>query len=109
MHRNVYTLPALQHKADSATNAIAHAVATCAWRMLWKAELDAFFQRREQQDQQQQQLDHAQPSPGETAIETFMATVATPAFEEFGAALRVEGAWPPHPDTYGRLKRAYRL
>lgn len=56
----------------------------------WKAQLDTFFQQREQQDQQQQ-LDHAQPSPGETAIETFMATVATPAFEEFGAALKEHG------------------
>ena len=52
----------------------------------WKAELDTFFQRREQQDRQQQ-LDHAQPSPGDAAKEEFMAIVATPAFDEFGAAL----------------------
>lgn len=56
----------------------------------WKAELDTFFQRREQQDRQQQ-LDHAQPSPGDAAKEEFMAIVATPAFEEFGAALMEHG------------------
>lgn len=56
----------------------------------WKSELDTFFQRREQQDGQPQS-DHAQPPEGETAIETFMATVATPAFEEFGAALKEHG------------------
>jgi len=56
----------------------------------WKAELDTFFQRREQQDGQQQP-DHAQSPQGETAIETFVTTVATPAFEEFGAALKKHG------------------
>lgn len=56
----------------------------------WKADLDTFFQRREQQDGQPQS-DHAQPPQGETVVETFIATVATPAFEEFGAALKEHG------------------
>jgi len=58
----------------------------------WKAELDAYFQRREQQDAQQQpDHDHAQASDGPTAIEEFMATVVIPAFEEFGAILKEHG------------------
>ena len=60
----------------------------------WKAELAAIFLLREQQqqqDQQQQQHDQAQPPHEEAVIEEFMVTVATPAFEEFGAALREHG------------------
>ena len=58
----------------------------------WKAELDAYFQRREQQEAQQQpDHDHAQASDGTTAIEEFMATVVVPAFEEFGAILKKHG------------------
>jgi len=58
----------------------------------WKAELDAYFQRREQQEAQQQpDHDHAQASDGTTAIEEFMATVVVPAFEEFGAILKEHG------------------
>jgi hypothetical protein len=56
----------------------------------WKVELDTFFQRREQQERQQQR-DHPQPSQEETSIEDFMVTVATPAFEEFSAALKEHG------------------
>ncbi|HEX6542208.1 MAG TPA: hypothetical protein VF040_10675 [Ktedonobacterales bacterium] len=56
----------------------------------WKAELDTFFRQREQQDQQQQ-LNGAQPSREETAIEEFMVEVATAAFQEFGAALQEHG------------------
>lgn len=55
----------------------------------WKADLDTFFQSREQQDQQQ--LEHAQSPQGEVAVEEFMAGVVTPAFEEFGAVLREHG------------------
>jgi hypothetical protein len=54
----------------------------------WKAELDAFFRLREQQEPHHNQ---AQSSDGATAIEEFMGTVAAPAFEEFGAALREHG------------------
>lgn len=54
----------------------------------WQTELDTFFRLREQQEQQH---DQPPPPPGATTIEEFMATVATPAFEEFGAALREHG------------------
>jgi hypothetical protein len=54
----------------------------------WKAELDTFFRLREQQEPHHNQ---AQSSDGATAIEEFMATVAVPAFEEFGAALKEHG------------------
>jgi len=58
----------------------------------WKAELDAYFQRREQQEAQQQpDHDHAQASDGTTAIEEFMATVVVPAFEEVGSILKEHG------------------
>ena len=56
----------------------------------WKAELDAYFQLREQQEPQQQQ-DQTLASDQATAIEKFMAGVATPAFEEFGAVLTEHG------------------
>ena len=58
----------------------------------WKAELDAYFQRREQHEAQQQpDHDHAQASDETTAIEEFMATVVVPAFEAFGAILKEHG------------------
>jgi hypothetical protein len=55
----------------------------------WKAELDTFFRQREQQEQEQHT--QAQPPRVEAAIAEFMVAVATPAFEEFGAALREHG------------------
>lgn len=58
----------------------------------WKAELDAYFQRREQHEAQQQpNHNHAQASDETTAIEEFMATVVVPAFEEFGGVLKEHG------------------
>ncbi|HEX5158237.1 MAG TPA: hypothetical protein VFW17_13560 [Ktedonobacterales bacterium] len=55
----------------------------------WKAELDAYFQRREQHEAQQQpDHDHAQAAEETIAIEEFMATVVVPAFEEFGGILK---------------------
>lgn len=58
----------------------------------WKAELDTYFQRREQHDAQEQpDHDHAQTSDGTTAIEEFMAAVVVPAFEEFGGVLKEHG------------------
>lgn len=58
----------------------------------WKAELDAYFQRREQHEAQQQpDHNHAQVSDEATAIEEFMATVVVPAFEEFGGILKEHG------------------
>ena len=56
----------------------------------WKAELDAYFQLREQQEPQQPQ-DQTLASDQATAIEKFMAGVATPAFEEFGVVLTEHG------------------
>jgi hypothetical protein len=56
----------------------------------WKAELDAYFQLREQQEPQQPQ-DQTRALDQATAIEKFMAGVATPAFEEFGAVLTEHG------------------
>jgi hypothetical protein len=56
----------------------------------WKAELDAHFQRREQQEPQQPH-DQTQSPEGATAIEKFMVAVATPAFEEFGVVLTEHG------------------
>jgi len=56
----------------------------------WKAELDVYFQLREQQEPQQPQ-DHTLASDQATAIEKFMAGVATPAFEEFGVVLTEHG------------------
>lgn len=64
----------------------------------WKAELDAYFQRREQHEAQQQpnhnhdhDHNHAQAPDETTAIEEFMATVVVPAFEEFGGILKEHG------------------
>ena|SRR5690242_14540384 len=58
----------------------------------WKAELDAYFQRREQDEAQQQpDHEHAQALDGTTAVEEFMATVVVPAFEEFGGILKEHG------------------
>ncbi|HEX5548442.1 MAG TPA: hypothetical protein VFX24_13605 [Ktedonobacterales bacterium] len=55
----------------------------------WKAELDAYFQRREQHDAQQQpEQDRARTPDETTAVEEFMATVVVPAFEEFGSILK---------------------
>jgi hypothetical protein len=56
----------------------------------WKAELDAFFQRREQKEHHQRANDRG-PSAAEAAMEAFLAAVATPAFEAFGAALKEHG------------------
>lgn len=56
----------------------------------WKAELDAYFQLREQQEPQQHH-DQTRASDQSTAIEKFMAAVATPAFEEFGVILTKHG------------------
>lgn len=63
------------------------------WRRLvddWKAKLNTYFGQREPQVDQKNR-EQAQPSPAEDKIETFMIAVATPAFEEFGAALREHG------------------
>lgn len=54
----------------------------------WKAELDGYLRLREQQQKPQ---DQPQPSDSVTVIEEFMATVAAPAFEEFGAVLKKHG------------------
>lgn len=54
----------------------------------WNAELDGYLLLREQRQKPQ---DQPQPSDGVTAIEEFMATVAIPAFEEFGAVLKKHG------------------
>ena len=57
----------------------------------WKAELDTFFQLREQQKPQEQRPDHTPTVGGPTALEEFMVAVAVPAFEEFAAALKEHG------------------
>ena len=58
----------------------------------WKAELAAYFQLGEQQEaQQQRDQDQAQSPEVATAVEEFMATVVTPAFEEFGGVLKGHG------------------
>lgn len=57
----------------------------------WKAELDTFFQLREQQKSQEQRPDHTPTFGGPTALEEFMVAVAVPAFEEFAAALKEHG------------------
>lgn len=56
----------------------------------WKTELDTYFQLREQQESQQQS-DHAVSREGADAVEAFIVTVTTPAFEAFSVTLKEHG------------------
>lgn len=56
----------------------------------WKAELDDYFRGRDQQEKQHPD-GQSRPTGETTTVEEFMAAVATPAFEEFGAVLREHG------------------
>lgn len=56
----------------------------------WKAELDTFFQVREQQGQQQPHSE-ARPTEDQPEAAAFIVSVALPAFEAFATVLQEHG------------------